>query len=104
MLSERHVESDEVNTIAATVRDALVVLEYRPSSLAPPPAGPVDLQGLGPEDVVELGELVSGTREGRTSPAEVTLYRSGGVAVQDAAAAGLVLRRAESGAGTRIDL
>ena len=90
---------------AATVRDARVVVEYRPSSLAPPPAGPVDLQGLGPDDVVEIGELVLGTQAGRTSPGELTLYRSGGVAVQDAAAAGLVLRRAtESGAGREIDI
>src|SRR5207247_5886544 len=58
-----HVNSVGFNTEGSevdepTVRDARVVVEYRPSSLAPPPAGPVDLQGLGPDDVVEIGEIV----------------------------------------------
>ena len=80
-------------------------MEYRPSSLGPPPAGPVDLQGLGPEDVVEIGEIVMGAQPGRSSSEELTLYRSGGVAAQDAAAAGMVLRRAKaSGAGREIDI
>ena len=41
---------------------------------------------------VELGELLSGTRKGRTSPDEITLYKSVGIAAEDAAAAALVLR------------
>ncbi len=35
----------------------------------------------------ELGELIAGDREGRTDDAWLTLYKSVGVAVQDAAAA-----------------
>ena len=105
-----HVNSVGFNTAgpevdAASVRDALVVVEHRESSLAPPPVGPVDLQGLSPDDVVEIGELVAGTRAGRSSPDQLTLYRSGGVAVQDAAAAGLVLAAARRAArGTLVDL
>jgi ornithine cyclodeaminase/alanine dehydrogenase-like protein (mu-crystallin family) len=98
-----NTEGPEVD--AATVRDARVVVEYRPSSLAPPPAGPVDLQGLRPDDVVEIGEIILGTHPGRTSGEELTLYRSGGVAVQDAAAAGLVLTRARKlNVGREIEL
>jgi alanine dehydrogenase len=98
-----NTEGPEVD--AATVRDARVVVEYRPSSLAPPPAGPVDLQGLRPDDVVEIGEIILGTHPGRTSGDELTLYRSGGVAVQDAAAAGLVLTRARKlNVGREIEL
>jgi ornithine cyclodeaminase len=102
-----HVNSVGFNTAgpevdAGTVRDALVVVEHRASSLAPPPSGPVDLQGLEPQDVVELGELVAGLHPGRSSPRQLTLYRSGGVAVQDAAAAGLVLDRARGAARGRI--
>jgi hypothetical protein len=52
------------------------------------------------EHIVELGELVAGTREGRASPDQITLYKSVGVAVQDATAATLVLAAARrAGAG-----
>jgi alanine dehydrogenase len=78
---------------AATVGDALVVVESRESALAPPPAGSGDLEGA----VVhaELGELVAGTRPGRSGPGELTLYKSVGVALEDDAAAALALRGAE---------
>jgi ornithine cyclodeaminase len=60
---------------------------------------------LGREDVRELGELVVGTRPGRTSAEQITLYKSVGVAVQDAAAAMLVLAAArEKGAGREIQV
>jgi len=96
----------------ATVADALVVVESRETALAPPPAGANDLtqpirDGVITVDHVhaEIGELVAGARLGRTSPEQLTLYRSVGVAVQDAAAAALVLARArETGAGTRVEI
>ena len=71
-----------------------------------PPAGAAELQGLDASDVhAELGELVTGGRPGRTSPTETTLYKSVGVAVQDLAAAALVLAAAEErGAGLEIEL
>jgi len=46
----------------------------------------------------ELGEVVAGARPGRASDAEITLFRSLGLAVEDLAAAELVWRR---GGGTR---
>lgn len=53
----------------------------------------------------ELGEVVEGTRSGRQSPNEVTLFKSVGVAVQDTAAGALALHRArEMGLGTELDL
>jgi alanine dehydrogenase len=89
----------------ATVAGALVAVESRESALAPVPAGSLDLAGANPDDVVEIGELLDGRRTGRTSPDELTLYKSVGVAVQDAAAAALVLRAAlEQGAGLEIDI
>jgi ornithine cyclodeaminase/alanine dehydrogenase-like protein (mu-crystallin family) len=55
--------------------------------------------------VAELGEIVAGTAPGRTSGDQITLYKSVGVAVQDLAAAALVLRAArERGAGQEIEL
>ena len=43
----------------------------------------------------EIGEVASGDHPGRTNDDQITLFKSVGVAVQDAAAAGLALRRAE---------
>jgi ornithine cyclodeaminase len=89
----------------ATVAAALVVVESRATALAPPPAGANDL--LGHEDRVhaEIGELLAGVRPGRTSDEQITLYKSVGVGVQDAAAAALVLARArERGIGTTVEL
>jgi ornithine cyclodeaminase len=90
---------------AAIVSHALVAVEFRESTLAPPPAGAPEFRDGTPEDVVELGELVAGTKPGRTSPEQITLYKSVGVAVQDAAAAALVLARArERSVGREIEL
>jgi alanine dehydrogenase len=80
----------------ATVAEALVVVESRAAALAPHPGGATDLlaplrAGLITDDLPELGEIISGARPGRTDPAQITLYKSVGVAVQDAAAVGLVL-------------
>jgi ornithine cyclodeaminase/alanine dehydrogenase-like protein (mu-crystallin family) len=75
-------------------RADVICVELRDSSFAAPPAGAVELAGRDPAAAVELGELVSGTRGGRGGPAEITLYKSVGVAVQDLAAAALVLRTA----------
>jgi alanine dehydrogenase len=90
---------------SAVVRDALVAVESRASTLAPPPAGASEFRDGAPPDVVELGELVAGTKPGRTSPEQITLYKSVGVAVQDAAAAALVLAAArEKSVGREIEL
>jgi alanine dehydrogenase len=89
----------------AIVRAALVAVESRASTLAPPPAGAPEFRDGAPAEVVELGELVAGTKPGRTSADQITLYKSVGVAVQDAAAAGLVLAAArERSVGREIEL
>jgi len=89
-----------------TVADALLVVESRESALAQPPAGAPELVGVDPADVhAELGELVAGTKPGRTSRDEITLYKSVGVAVQDVAAAALVLAAAkERSVGRALEL
>ena len=90
----------------ATVADAVLVVESRDSALAPPPAGAPELVGVDPAHVhAELGELVTGIQPGRRSRDEITLYKSVGVAVQDAAAAALVLAAArERSVGREIEL
>jgi len=55
--------------------------------------------------VGELGELVTGAVPGRTSPEEVTVFRSMGIAVEDLAAAQTIHRRAiERGVGVIVEL
>jgi len=90
---------------AIVERADLICVESRASALAEPPAGAVELAGVATDAVVELGELASGGRPGRQSPAEITLYKSVGVAVQDLAAAALVVRAArERKCGLEIEL
>ena len=87
------------------VRAATIIVESRESSFAPPPGGAAELAGVDPASVAELGELVSGSRRGRATPVEITLYKSVGVAVQDLAAAALVLAAArEREVGLKIEL
>jgi ornithine cyclodeaminase len=101
----------------ATVADALVCVESRSAATAPAAAGSNDprsndliepiRRGIITADHIhaELGELVLGSRPGRTLPDQITLYKSVGVAVQDAATAALVLAAArEQGAGREIAL
>ncbi|HEV8670572.1 MAG TPA: ornithine cyclodeaminase family protein [Candidatus Limnocylindria bacterium] len=112
-----HVNSVGYNTAgrevdAETVTAALVVIESRAAALAPPPGGSNDLlwpirDGLIDATHIhaELGEIVSGVRPGRTDATAITLYKSVGVAVEDAAAAALVLRLAhERGVGRTIEI
>ena len=87
------------------VRAATIVIESRDSAFSPPPGGAPELAGVDSASVVELGELISGAKPGRRTPVEITLYKSVGVAVQDLAAAALVLAAArERGAGLEIEL
>ncbi len=53
----------------------------------------------------DLGQVVAGLRPGRTSPDQITLFNSVGLAIQDMAAASLLLDLAEAeGVGLEIDL
>jgi ornithine cyclodeaminase/alanine dehydrogenase-like protein (mu-crystallin family) len=52
-----------------------------------------------------MGEVLLGTRPGRQSAEEITVYKSMGHAVEDLAASGLVYREAlAKGAGTFVEL
>jgi alanine dehydrogenase len=89
-----------------------MAVESRAAALAPFPSGSNDLlqpiaQGLISADHIhaEIGELIGGSRPSRSAPEQITLYKSVGVAVQDATAAALVLRAAgERGAGRDVEL
>jgi ornithine cyclodeaminase/alanine dehydrogenase-like protein (mu-crystallin family) len=75
------------------------------AAFAAPPVGCAELAGLDPEHGTELGELVAGTRPGRQSADEITVYKAMGHVVEDVVAAELVHRRArERGAGRVVTL
>jgi ornithine cyclodeaminase/alanine dehydrogenase len=81
-----------------TLAAATVVLDSRRAALAECPIvaaalgdGSVTLEQLG----LELGDIVSGSRVGRQSDSEITLFRSVGLAIQDLAVARQVLQRAQ---------
>jgi ornithine cyclodeaminase len=91
--------------------DALVVVESRAAAIGEFPNGAVDITAavnqnlLQLGDLREVGELVQGLSSSRTGENQVTVYRSVGVAAQDAAAAGLVLETARArGKGYEVGL
>jgi ornithine cyclodeaminase/thiomorpholine-carboxylate dehydrogenase len=69
-------------------------------AFAAPPVGCGELAGCDPASGAEIGELLLGSRPGRTRDDEITVYKAMGHACEDMAAANLVYRRArEEGAG-----
>lgn len=95
----------EIDT-ATVVRSSFFV-DYRPSTLI---EGGEYLRALRsgaitPEHIrAEIGEVANGSKAGRSSTDEITLYKSLGIAPQDLASAHFVLQRArERGIGQVID-
>jgi ornithine cyclodeaminase/alanine dehydrogenase-like protein (mu-crystallin family) len=96
-------EGTHVNSVGAsfdgpeldddTIRAARLVVESN-VAFQPPPAGCLELQGIVGDAAAELGEVISGRLPGRESAHQITVYKSMGHAVEDAAAAHLVYERA----------
>jgi ornithine cyclodeaminase/alanine dehydrogenase-like protein (mu-crystallin family) len=89
-------EMQEVDEI--TLQRSLITVDSRESVLAE--AGEILIaiaNGSLTESAIhaELGEIITGTRAGRSSDDQITYFKSCGVAVQDAAAAHVALRNAE---------
>jgi len=84
---------------SATMRDAALFVDARESLVNE--AGdfliPQREGVIGPDHVrASIGELVTGSGNGRRSDDEITVFKSLGLAVEDLAAAEFVLRRAEA--------
>jgi ornithine cyclodeaminase len=92
----------------ATVKRSLIVVDSREAVLAE--AGdliqPIKAGLITADDFhAELGEIAARARPGRTDPRQITLFKSVGVAVQDAAAAARALSGAKArGLGRTLDL
>lgn len=91
-----------------TVRRARVVVDSVEAVLAeagdlivPLSAGLIDRDHIS----TELGQVIAGQKPGRTSPDQITFFKSVGVAVQDAMAAAIVLRNGQAqGLGRVVEL
>jgi alanine dehydrogenase len=91
-----------------TIRRSVLVTDFAPARFAED----ADLQIPLREGIIteshpraDLGEVIAGLKPGRTSPEEITLFKSGGLAVQDAAAAARVYQVArERGVGRVIEI
>src|SRR5687768_5394691 len=67
---------------------------------------PVEQGLLGPANIAAtLGDVIAGRAPGRTSPADITVFDSTGLAIQDVALAAAVYERArQRGIGQQIEL
>lgn len=93
---------------AEIVAGTRFVTDYRPS-LEPQAAEVIAARkaGLiaGDHDIPEIGEIIAGSKPGRLSDSEITVYRSLGISAQDLAAAHAILAKAEAtGVGTVVDM
>lgn len=92
----------------ATLARSLVVVDARAAIMAE--CGDVLLaikeNSFSQEGIhAEIGEVLAGMKNGRTSAAEITVYKSVGIAVQDVATAQMVYRKAlERQVGTNIEI
>ncbi len=83
--------------------NATVVVQSRAAVSTPPPNGPVAVQGMDPDDVTEIGELVSGNGPGRGH--QRTVWLSVGNGMEDVVAARLAYDRATAaGIGEQLEL
>jgi ornithine cyclodeaminase/alanine dehydrogenase len=91
-----------------TIKKAKIVVDSKDAALSE--SGDIIIpirEGVITEDTIyaELGELVIGKKEGRVSRDEVTLWKSVGLAIQDASTANLAYQKAKiMGLGTELKL
>lgn len=88
-----------------TVARALVTVDSRSAAQVESGDIAIPLQNkvIKEIDIAEIGEVVLGKATGRTSPEQITFFKSVGVAVQDAVAGRLVLENARKmGLGTKV--
>ncbi|WUH96173.1 NAD(P)-binding domain-containing protein [Spirillospora sp. NBC_00431] len=97
--------SDGPEFDAETLRASSLFVEWPGAVTEPPPAGAWELQGTAPADATLIGAVLDGRHAGRSSAAELTLFKSTGHAALDVAAASVAYDEArERGLGITVDL
>jgi len=65
---------------------------------------PINEGIISQDDIISIGEIITGNKPGRTSDSEITVFKSVGISAQDVAVGKLVYDRAlKEGIGTDID-
>jgi ornithine cyclodeaminase/alanine dehydrogenase-like protein (mu-crystallin family) len=101
MVQKREVDDETIRRADRIIVDQLEDAKIESGDLV----GPVERGIIGWDRIQELGAVVSGRVPGRERSAEVTLFKSNGLAIQDVAAACKVLERARAqGAGIEAPL
>ncbi len=97
VLSHREIDVETVRRADLVVADSAEQARREAGDLLPA----VDRGVISWQQVRELADIVAGNVVGRTTPDEITLFESQGVALEDVTAAAVVYRRAsERGLGT----
>ena len=98
--SSREVDSELVRAARVFLEVRDFAMEEAGDILIPLREGTIEETHL----LAEIGECLSGEKDGRTAPTDITLYKSLGNIAQDLAAANLVYQRSiERGLGTVVD-
>lgn len=96
MLARREIDVETVRRSACVVVDSLEQAQLEKGELA----AAVEAEVFYWEDARELGLVVTGDYPGREDDSEITLFESGGIALEDVALAGRIYRAAlQSGIG-----
>jgi ornithine cyclodeaminase/alanine dehydrogenase-like protein (mu-crystallin family) len=95
----RELDLEAVAKAEVIASDDLEQVKYEATDLAAPVAqGLIDW-----DEVLALGDVVAGNRPGRTSDADITLFKSLGVALEDVALAARAYEKAvEAGVGQKL--
>lgn len=97
----REVDTTTIQNAWVVVDSVTAVLAEAGDLIQPIAKGIIDKSHI----QAELGEIMIGKKLGRTNPEQITFFKSVGVAVQDTAAAQIVLENAKKlGLGTEIEL
>src|SRR5258708_9389452 len=109
-----HVNAAGSNSLLRREIDETTVLRSRPVVVDSRPSAMKEAGDLLPAlekgrlnagALVELGEVIAGTRAGRTTADEITLFESQGIAIQDLVIAADLARMArERGRGVAVDV
>jgi ornithine cyclodeaminase/alanine dehydrogenase-like protein (mu-crystallin family) len=78
----------------ALVHRSLLVVDSKAAAIVE--AGDIILAGAQDHIYAELGEITGGAKPGRTSPEQVTVFKSLGLAIEDVVSAGIAWRRAQA--------
>lgn len=97
----REVDTKTVQRALVVVDSVTAVLAEAGDLIQPIAQGQIDKSHI----YAEIGEIIAGKKPGRTDDTQITFFKSVGVAVQDAAAAQIVLQNAKKlGLGTEIEM